>query len=168
MSRGASDCNFNFTCLSFIDLSSQPQCCRNVVLHWHRYIMHGIDLQQVHTVCQLGSADLHRLSSGPSVCVHSGAPRVCRGVGTARSCAAHRHSGGFPYSFSSARKRGQGHYRPCPTCHWHLITNTSRNSNEVICHPAFLYNLQPLGNLKVFLYGKNNFKNIRNSMQIGS
>lgn len=69
MSWGASECNFNFTCLSFIDLSSQPQYCRNVVLHWHRYIMQSIYLQQVHTVCRMGSADLHQLS-WCHLCIH--------------------------------------------------------------------------------------------------
>lgn len=160
MSRGARDCNFNFTCLSFIDLGSQPRYCRNVVLHWHRHVTHSIYLQRVHAVCRMGSADLHQLSSGPSVHIHSGVRWVCGGVGTARSCAAHRHSGRFPYSFSSARKRGQGQHRPYPACHWRLITYTSRSSNKLICHPAFLYNLQPRGNLKVFLYGKMIFKEL--------
>lgn len=102
----------------------------------------------------MGSTDLHQLSLGPSVCVHSGVCWTCKGVGTARSCAAHRHFGEFPYSSSSARKRGQGCCRPYPTCHWHIVTNTSRSSNALMGQPAFLYNLQPLRSLKVFVNGK--------------
>lgn len=147
----SSDCSLHFTCLGFTDWSSQPQYGRNVILHWHRSIMCSIYLQQVRTICRMGSTDLHQLSLGPSVRVRLGVCWVCKGVGTARSCVAHRHSGEFPYSSSSARKREQGHYRPYPTWHWHIITNTSRSSNTLIGQPAFLYSLQLLDNWKNIL-----------------
>lgn len=153
-----SDCSFHFTCLGFTDWSSQSQYCRNGILYWHRSVTCSIYLQQVHTICRMGSTALHQLSLGPSACVHLGVCWVCKGVGTAHSCAAHRDSGEFPYSFSSARKRGQGHCRPHPTCHWHIITNISGSSNTQISQHVFLYGLQPIGSLKVFLNGKLYFK----------
>lgn len=153
-----SDCSFHFTCLGFTDWRSQSQYCRNVILHWHRSITCSIYLQRAHTICRMGSTDFHQLSLGPSARVHLGVCWVCKGVGTARSCATHSRAGEFPYSLSRARKRGQGHCRPCPTCHWHIITNTSMSSNTLIGQPAFPCNLQPLGSLKIFLNGKIYFK----------